>query len=116
MTDRDYVKVIMNMSLDDLRALFLENINYVFVQAILARLQQLVNIKKDQVAHVICMNDSPMHVSIGSSEDAENTCVKMQRDYYDKNKGSGRWNNFDNYCNSIFWYIRDVKCSFNIPN
>jgi hypothetical protein len=125
MSNKSYVKAILKMSQEELLAVCINNSEYLsdgyyreFGHAILARWEQIKNdSKKDQrakEAHVICMNDSPMHVVIGSPEDAEKILLKLQKAYYDKNKGCGRWESFDFYKNCIFWYIRDVECSFGL--
>jgi hypothetical protein len=61
-------------------------------------------------AHVICLNDFPMCVVIGSKEAADAKMVDMRQRYYDENPSA--WVCREQYVARCHWHVRTVVAHY----
>lgn len=70
--------------------------------------QPLIRITTPVEAFVICCNDNPEHVHLGTMDKAKEKLEELAREYYHRNGLRHRFSSYKEYRMRFFWHIRQV--------
>lgn len=74
-----------------------------------AMLAKIANTIKPVEAFVICCNDNPEYVHLGTMDKAKEKLEELAKEYYDHNHFEHRFSRYKDYRVRYFWHIRTVN-------